>query len=70
MQLGEGLTSKIILSRQPLLLNQEEHFEEVGTTGVGTDVRSYLGVPIMAGDEAIGALSVQSATQTGRFGEC
>ena len=69
MTLGEGLTSKIILSRQPLLLNQESHFDEVGHRGIGTDVRSYLGVPIMAGEAAIGALSVQSATQEGRFGE-
>ncbi|MEO6349619.1 MAG: GAF domain-containing protein, partial [Candidatus Limnocylindrales bacterium] len=69
MPLGEGLTSKIILSRQPLLLNQEAHFDEVGTHGVGTDARSYLGVPILAGDKAIGAVSVQSVTQEGRFGD-
>ena len=31
--------------------------------------RSYLGVPIIAGDEAIGALSVQSVSQEGRFGD-
>jgi GAF domain-containing protein/CheY-like chemotaxis protein len=68
MKLGEGLTSKIILSRQPLLLNQQAQFDEI-RQGVGTDVRSYLGVPIFAGDEAIGALSVQSVAQEGRFGE-
>jgi signal transduction histidine kinase/CheY-like chemotaxis protein len=50
-------------------VNQEEQFEELGTRGVGTAPRSFLGVPIMLGDEAIGAISVQSTTQEGRFGE-
>ena len=69
LPLGQGLTSRIIESRKPLLLNQEAQFDEVGTHGVGTDARSYLGVPIFAGDEAIGALSVQSVSQEGRFGD-
>ena len=30
---------------------------------------TVLGVPILAGDKAIGAVSVQSLTQEGRFGE-
>jgi signal transduction histidine kinase/CheY-like chemotaxis protein len=70
LPLGQGLTSKMIMSRQPVLMNQAEHFDELNATGVGNnDIRSYLGVPIMAGDKAIGALSVQSITETGRFGE-
>ena len=32
---------------------------------VGTPSRSYLGVPIVAGDEAIGAISVQSTSEDG-----
>ena len=35
LPLGEGLTSKIILSRQPLLLNQEAHFDELEPTAYG-----------------------------------
>ena len=69
LPLGEGLTSRIIKSRAPLLLNQAAHFDEVGTHGIGTAPRSYLGVPIMAGDNAIGAVSVQSVTDEGRFGD-
>ncbi|MEP7157972.1 MAG: GAF domain-containing protein [Chloroflexota bacterium] len=70
LPLGQGLTSKMLLSRRPVLLNQHEQFDEMNTTGVGSnDIRSYLGVPIMVGENAIGALSVQSHTQTGRFGE-
>jgi signal transduction histidine kinase/CheY-like chemotaxis protein/putative methionine-R-sulfoxide reductase with GAF domain len=69
LKIGEGLTSRIIQSRQPLLLNQAAHFDEVGTHGIGTAPRSYLGVPIVVGDDAIGAISVQSVTSEGRFGE-
>jgi PAS domain S-box-containing protein len=66
---GEGLTSRILESRTPLLLNRAEHFEEIGTRGVGVPAESYLGVPIMAGDTAIGVISVQSSVHQGRFGE-
>jgi GAF domain-containing protein/DNA-binding response OmpR family regulator len=64
---GEGLTTQIIETRQPLLLNQDAQF--AGRTVVGTPASSYLGVPIIAGDEAIGVVSVQSTTERGRFGE-
>ena len=69
MQLGEGLTSRILLAREPLLLNSDAQFEELGTRGLGTLAMSYLGVPIDAGDRAIGVISVQSSTQAGRFGD-
>jgi signal transduction histidine kinase/CheY-like chemotaxis protein len=66
---GQGLTSRILESRQPLLLNSARQFEEIGTRGLGTPAQSYLGVPILVGDHAIGAISVQSSTAEGRFGE-
>jgi len=69
LPIGTNLTSRILLGRQPLLLNTETQFEELGSRGVGTLSKSYLGVPIMAGDEAIGVISVQSTQQEGRFGE-
>src|SRR6185503_20251223 len=37
--------------------------------GIGQLAKSFLGVPIMAGEVAIGVLSSQSATQEGRYGE-
>ncbi len=67
MTYGEGLTSRILESREPLLLNRSPQFE--GHDPVGTEVRSYLGVPILVGDSAIGAISVQSIEEEGRFGE-
>jgi PAS domain S-box-containing protein len=66
---GQGITSRIITTRQPLLLNQERHYAELKIARVGTPSRSYLGVPIMSGDKAIGVISVQSTKEEGRFGE-
>ena len=37
--------------------------------GPGRARKSWLGVPIMAGDHAIGVISVQSTSQEGRFGD-
>jgi GAF domain-containing protein/CheY-like chemotaxis protein len=68
MRLGEGLTSKILASREPLLLNRAEQFQAMEGAAVGTVAKSYLGVPILVGDEAIGAVSVQSIDEEGRFG--
>ena len=67
--LGEGLTSRILTVGEPLLLNRAQHFEELGTKGLGVPAKSYLGVPIHLGDAVIGAISVQSTDAEGRFGE-
>src|SRR6202012_5695230 len=66
---GEGLTSTILDSRAPLLLNRLPQFEEHDALLVGTPVRSFLGVPILHRDAAIGVISVQSIDAEGRFGE-
>ena len=65
---AQGLTSGILRSREPLLLNRREDFEADGIHMVGTPVKSYLGVPILVGDRAIGVISVQSMAEQGRFG--
>src|SRR4029077_18744910 len=67
MEYGEGLTSQILRSREPLLLNRKEQYE--GQASVGTPSRSYLGVPILVGERSIGVISVQSIEEEGRFGE-
>jgi GAF domain-containing protein/CheY-like chemotaxis protein len=69
MPFGQGLSSRIIRSREPMLLNREADWDEIGQRGVGTLAKSYLGVPILAGDGAIGVISVQSTTQDNRFRE-
>jgi K+-sensing histidine kinase KdpD/CheY-like chemotaxis protein len=70
-KIGDGLTSKIIMSGEPLLINKDlsiKH-EEMGISQMGTPASSYLGVPIPEGDEFIGVLSVQSTEQENRFNE-
>jgi PAS domain S-box-containing protein len=67
MEYGQGFTSQILDSREPLLLNRSEQFDEVKASRVGTPARSYLGVPILVGERAIGVMSVQSMHDEGRF---
>jgi PAS domain S-box-containing protein len=67
MEYGEGLTTEILESREPLLLNRREQLE--GQEIFGTPSLSYLGVPILVGSKAIGVISVQSIDEEGRFGE-
>jgi GAF domain-containing protein/CheY-like chemotaxis protein len=69
LALGAGLTSRVIEGKEPLLLNREEDWTAFGTMRLGTPARSYLGVPILAGDRAIGVISIQSTRQDGRFGD-
>jgi GAF domain-containing protein/DNA-binding response OmpR family regulator len=65
-ELGEGLTSRIILTRQPLLLNSPKEMDEHGAASYVTaptdteDAQSYMGVPIMVGDRILGVVDVQS----------
>ncbi|TME80058.1 MAG: GAF domain-containing protein, partial [Chloroflexi bacterium] len=66
---GTGLSWRIVETRESLLLNREADFEAVGVSRVGSRARSYLGVPIVVGNRAIGVLSVQSKTVEGRFTE-
>jgi signal transduction histidine kinase len=68
---GNGITEKIILKKEPLLINQnlDEAYHKIKAEKKGEMVESYLGVPIMAGSEAIGVISVQSKEQENRFNE-
>ena len=67
MEYGEGLTTQILDSREPLLLNRREQHDEQAI--LGTPSLSYLGVPILVGSKAIGVISVQNIEEEGRFGE-
>src|SRR5215207_1129569 len=71
MKYGEGLTSKIIETGKPLLINQ--HFDRqrqrLGDTVVGKQALSYLGLPIFVGGKAIGVVSVQNTEQENAFEE-
>jgi K+-sensing histidine kinase KdpD/CheY-like chemotaxis protein/ligand-binding sensor domain-containing protein len=71
LKLGEGLTSKIIQSGEPLLINKnvQELTDQMGLHRIGKHSSSYLGVPIPVGDEIIGVLSVQSTEHENSFNE-
>ncbi|HSM70442.1 MAG TPA: GAF domain-containing protein, partial [Anaerolineales bacterium] len=74
--LGKGLTSIIIQTRQPLLLGtlkeQKEHggylSPEMETYGSGVIAPSWLGAPIIAGDEVLGSVNL-SVYREHAFGE-
>ncbi len=71
MKLGEGLTSQVLLTGKPLLINKDvdEQTIKLGVQRLGVPAASYLGVPIPVGDEIIGVLSVQSTLSENRFNE-
>ena len=62
---GQGLTSQIIASGEPLLINQD--IAERGAAHIGKNSLSYLGVPILVEGQAIGVISVQSTSREGMF---
>ena len=70
-KLGEGLTSTVLKTGEPLLINKDVDVvtDKLGVSRMGLPAASYLGVPIPAGDEIIGVLSVQSTEAENRFNE-
>ncbi|HUI89415.1 MAG TPA: GAF domain-containing protein [Anaerolineales bacterium] len=71
IEFGQGLTSKIIQSGKPLLINREvdRQREHLGPTVIGRQARSYLGVPIFVSGKAAGVISVQNTQQENVFKE-
>jgi sensor domain CHASE-containing protein/GAF domain-containing protein len=69
--LGEGLTSILIRTRQPLMLVEDtiNKARELGAKIQGAPAKSWLGVPLLVGNEAIGAMVVQDLEQEQRFSE-
>ncbi len=67
MAMGTGLTSRILAQRTPMLLRRAADWDALDERGIGTQAKTYLGVPIVEGDAAIGVISVQSTRQEGRF---
>ena len=67
--LGEGLTSILIRTGEPLLLveDTEKRAAAMGARIAGKPALSWLGVPLMARGEAIGALIVQDLQQEHAF---
>lgn len=69
IEYGQGWTSRVLITREPLLINSEQEGETIEIRALGTPARSYVGVPIVIGEEAIGVVAVESTRDEGRFGE-
>ncbi len=57
-----GLTEYIIENGEPLLIekNVRETVESLGITHFGQEALSWMGVPLLAGDETLGVIAVQT----------
>lgn len=68
---SEGLEGVVVRSRQPLLLRERlpEQAAELGARIHGKPPRSWLGVPMLAGDQLIGVLVVEDVEVSRRFNE-
>ena len=71
LEYGKGLTSRIIESGKPLVINQDtfRKTEELGARVRGKRAKSYLGVPIFVDGVAQGVISVQSTQREGVYKE-
>ncbi|MCI0609075.1 MAG: GAF domain-containing protein [Anaerolineae bacterium] len=67
--LGEGLTSILIRTREPLMLveDTEKRSIAMGAKVAGRAAKSWLGVPMVARGEAIGAIIIQDLEKEHSF---
>ncbi len=61
---ANGLTEYIIRNRKPVLIEEDvpTHLQEMGVEMIGRPAQSWLGVPLMVGDQVLGVMAVQSYT--------
>ncbi len=62
-----GLTEWLLHHRRPLRLNSNTFNESLAPIVYGAAPMSFLGVPIVLGEHALGAMSVQSMEQYGAY---
>jgi PAS domain S-box-containing protein len=69
--LGEGITSLLIKNKKPIMVNENarQKFDEMGAKYLGEPSKSWLGVPLLIQNEAIGALIVQDMHKERRFSD-
>jgi GAF domain-containing protein/HAMP domain-containing protein len=66
---GGSLIWRVLRTGQPLMLNQAvaEAAKTIGEQLVGSPAKSWLGVPLMLGDEALGVISLQDTESENAF---
>jgi GAF domain-containing protein/HAMP domain-containing protein len=69
--LGEGLTSILIRTRQPLMLVEDTELKAaaLGAKMAGKPARSWMGAPMLVQNKPIGALIIQDADNEHAFNE-
>jgi GAF domain-containing protein/HAMP domain-containing protein len=63
-RMGKGLTEYVARTGKPLLIEGDlpERLREMGVEMIGRQALSWLGVPLMIGDQVLGVMAVQSYT--------
>lgn len=69
--LGEGLTSILIRTRQPLMIveDTERRLSQLGAKVVGKSAKSWMGAPMLIQNNPIGALIIQDLDKEHAFTE-
>ncbi|HET7011042.1 MAG TPA: GAF domain-containing protein [Anaerolineales bacterium] len=69
--MGDDLAGEVIRMRQPLMLteNVAQQAAAMGARFPGPAPASWLGVPLLVGDMALGVLIIQDPDNEGRFGD-
>lgn len=68
---GDGLTEHLLRTKEPLLMpdNVAEHLRRLGVTQIGGESYSWLGAPLVIGEQAIGVIGLQSYTTPNVYNE-
>jgi len=71
LPLGKGITAHMIRTRESVLITDgsDKWMEARGEMPVGEPARSFLGVPLILGDEVLGAIAVQDYQTPNLYGE-
>ncbi len=65
--LGDGLTSMLLQSRQPILLPDQPSIQRHSGIQIGEPAKSWMGIPLIFAGEIIGAVIVQDLENENRF---
>jgi GAF domain-containing protein/CheY-like chemotaxis protein len=70
-RLSKGLTEYIIRTRKPVLVedNLPERLAQMGVELIGEPAASWLGVPLLIGDQVLGVMALQSYTTPRAYDE-
>src|ERR1700716_1186274 len=56
---GQGAAGQAVLHRQPIVVDDYEHWEHAVGWGIARALKSVVAVPLMVGDRSVGALIIR-----------